>query len=195
MKFKAMIYLPAVLIAACSGGKTENNSSLADKKPGKLQQFVVAENNLTPTVDIKNFTLICDDSAAYITDAKEIMKVKRNWPLAMQRKDSALFDEILADDFSFRASYEFYPDKKSYISNRVSGTWTIDTVYYENLALQFFNDMAILTYHNKLIGTDSIGKPDIEHYAWADFYVKENNKWKIKGSHEIDARIEYPAKK
>ena len=50
-------------------------------------------------------------------DAKEIMKVKRNWPLAMQGKDSALFEEILASNFSFRASYEFYPDKNRILNH------------------------------------------------------------------------------
>lgn len=57
--------------------------------------------------------------------------------------------------------------------------------------LRFFGNIALLTYRNTLSGTDDNGKPDIEHYNWADIYVKEGDKWKIKGIHEIESRVEY----
>lgn len=60
----------------------------------------------------------------------------------------------------------------------MAGTWTIDTVKYENLVLQFLGDVAVLTYRNSVKGTDDIGKAVTEHYCWADFYFKESGKWK-----------------
>ena len=59
-------------------------------------QMTISENNVTPTVDIKNFVLISDNVEAELGDAKEIMKVKRNFPLAMQTKNETLFNAILA---------------------------------------------------------------------------------------------------
>lgn len=159
--------------------------------PGKdFVQVVIEVENTTPTVDIPNFTLISNNPEAERADAIEILKVKRQWPLAMQQKDSALFESILAKNFSFRADDEFF-NRSDYIKDRVAGTWEIDTVRYENLALQFFGETALLTYRNTLNGADEKGQPNIEHYTWADMYTRENGAWKILGSHCIDARVEY----
>lgn len=173
------------LISACNEQKPSN---VVDKE---YVQLVIKEDNITPTIDIKSFTLITNNAEADSVDAKEIMQLKRKAPLAMQTKDSALFNDIIANKFVGRSEDEFYNNKNEFIKNRVSGTWTIDTVKYENVVLQFFGEVAVLTYRNILQGTDDFGKPDIEHYCWADFYFKENGKWKGGGGHRIDKRIEY----
>jgi len=58
--------------------------------------------------------------------------------------------------------------------------------------LQFFGDISVLTYRNTLNGTDDSGNEEIEYYSWAEIYMKENGKWKIKGLHEIESRVEFP---
>ena len=176
-----------VLNAAC-------NESQSPDKNSEYEQIIMTEAGLTPTVDIKNYTLITNNIKADSINAMEILRLKRSLPLAMQRKDSALFDNILATDFTYRGEDEFYKNKKDYIHNRINANWTIDTVKYQNLVLQFFGEIAVLTYRNTLDGSDDNGKADIEHYSWADIYMKENGKWKIKGIHEIESRIEYPIK-
>ncbi|MGB5008075.1 MAG: nuclear transport factor 2 family protein [Ferruginibacter sp.] len=158
---------------------------------GSFQQIKINEENITPTVDIKSFVLITNDRAKDSMEAREIMKVKRNFPLAMQQKDSSLFEQILATGFIFRADDEFF-NRADYIQNRIHGTWSIDTVRYENLALQFFGEMAVLTYKNSLNGSDDAGRPNLEKYTWADMYVKEHGKWKLLSVHCIDTKIEYP---
>lgn len=167
-------------------GCTQNNSNVSN-----YIQVNIKEANTTPTVDIKDFTLVSNNLIADSIEAIEIMQVKRNLPLAMQKHDSLLFESILSKNFTFRAQNEFF-NRTDYIANRVHGTWTIDTVKFKNLVLQFFNQTAILTYTNILNGTDDNGKPDTEYYSWADIYLKENGKWKIAGVHEIESRIEYP---
>lgn len=158
---------------------------------GFFQQIKINEENITPTVDIKSFVLITNDRTKDSMEAREILKVKRNFPLAMQQKDSSLFEQILATGFIFRADDEFF-NRDEYIQNRIHGTWTIDTVRYENLAMQCFGEMAVLTYKNSLNGSDDAGRPNLEKYTWADMYVKENGKWKLLSVHCIDAKIEYP---
>ena len=46
------------------------------------------------------------------------MRVRAAWPRAMQTKDKALFESILARDFTFRAEDEWY-ERDAYIRNRV----------------------------------------------------------------------------
>ena len=167
-------------------GCTHNNSRVSN-----LIQVIIKEANTTPTVDIKDFTLVSNNLIVDSIEAIEIMRVKRNLPLAMQKHDSLLFENILSKSFTFRAQNEFF-NRTDYISNRVHGNWTIDTVRFKNLVLQFFDQTAILTYTNILNGTDDNGRRDTEYYSWADIYIKENGKWKIAGIHEIEARVEYP---
>jgi Domain of unknown function (DUF4440) len=173
-----------ILSSAC-------NQSKSSEKTSEYQQIIIEEANLTPTVDIKNYTLITNNIGFDSINAIEILKLKRSLPLAMQRKDSTLFDNILSIDFTYTGEDEFYKNKKDYIHNRINAKWTIDTVKYQNLVLQFFNEVAILTYRNILNGSDDDGKADIEHYSWTDIYTKENGKWKIKGIHEIESKVEY----
>jgi hypothetical protein len=184
--------LPSILFGVIT---LLNASCKQNQSPGKTsgyEQIIMTEANLTPTVDIRNYTLITNNFKPDNINAIEILKLKRSLPLAMQGKDSILFDNILAHDFTYRGEDEFYKNKKDYIHNRINATWTIDTVKYQNLVLQFFGEIAVLTYRNILHGSDDNGKADIEHYSWADIYTKENGKWKIKGIHEIESRVEYP---
>lgn len=156
-----------------------------------FQQVNIIEENTTPTVDIRSFALITNDHTKDSLEAREIMKVKRNFPLAMQRKDALLFEQILGKSFTFRADDEFF-NRADYIQNRIHGTWTIDTVRYENLALQIFGDLALLTYKNSLNGSDEAGRSNLEKYTWADLYIKEDGKWRLLSVHCIDTKIEYP---
>lgn len=180
-----LLLLFFILVLACTQIKMPMEAS-------EYKQITISESKTTPTVDIKGYTLISANKTLDGANAVEILELKRKLPLAMQRKDSALFESILSENFTYRGEDEFYNNKEDYIHNRIHATWTIDTVRYRNLVLQFFDGIAILTYRNTLKGTDDKGKADIEHYSWADIYVKENGKWKIKAIHEIESRIEYP---
>lgn len=173
------------LVAACKQGNAPALSS-------EYKQVLVTEPNTTATVDIKEYTLVTNNWNFDSTNAAAILELKRKLPFAMQRKDSLLFESILSKTFTYRGEDEFYKNKEDYIHNRIHATWTIDTVKYENIVLQFFDGIAVLTYRNTLKGTDDSGKADLEHYSWADIYVKEGNKWKIKGIHEIESSTEYP---
>lgn len=60
-----------------------NDSESKFETDNKFVQTSIAEENLTPTVDIDHFVLISNSTEAQLKDAKEILKVKRNFPLAM----------------------------------------------------------------------------------------------------------------
>jgi ketosteroid isomerase-like protein len=184
MKTFAIFIFGIIILSSCNDRETF--------KQEDYQQIKIKEPNLTPTVDIKDFTMISNNLKQDSIDAIEILKVKRNLPLTMQKKNKALFESILSKNFTYRGEDEFYKNSQDYIQNRVNATWTIDTVRFQNLTLQFFGEIVVLTYRNTLKGTDDNGKFDIENYNWADIYVKENGKWKIGAIHEIESRITYP---
>jgi hypothetical protein len=183
-----------VVISSMIYFSCDNKPSL-NQSQGKYEQFYIRDidSTSTPTIKIHGLTLVTKNIDDERRDAIEILKLKHSWPLAMQTKNRELFEKILSKDFTFRGEDEFYT-KTDYIDNREVGTWTIDTVTYENLVLQFFDGRALLTYRNILNGTDKNGVEDTEYYCWADIYVKESDGWKILGSHNIEGRIEYKNK-
>ncbi len=182
--YSKLLLVFALWLSACTENSLQSTNA-------EYKQIQISESNPTPTVEIKEYTLITTNKSLDSADAVEILKLKRKLPLAMQRKDSALFESILSNDFIYRGEDEFYKNKEDYIRNRIHASWTIDTVKFQNLVLQFFDGVAILTYRNALKGTDEGNRANIEHYSWADIYVKEGGKWKFKGIHEIESRVEY----
>jgi hypothetical protein len=189
---KTISILIVGLLALASGCR--NKEALPDPD-SQYVQVTIPEENLTPTVDIKEFVLVTDNYEAQLKDAKEILKVKRNFPLAMQTKDESIFNSILARKFSFRAEDEFY-NRADYIKDRTTCNDTVNAVKYENLVLQLFGNTGVLTYRNivenKGILHDSVimAKNWNEYMSWADIYVREDGQWKIQSVHEIEYRTD-----
>ncbi len=156
----------------------------------RLEQATISVDQKQSSIDIKNYTLITDNAKRDRPAASEIMRVKAEWPRAMQTKDKALFESILARSFTFRAEDEWY-ERDAYIRDRVGSEETVETVRYENLVLQLFGEVAVLTYRNIVSGVDgATGLPEIWHYSWADVFLLEDERWKIGGSHLISERSE-----
>ena len=185
--------IPIILLLAFCCSCNDNTSAIEDSR-AFVQVFIPDPDSLsTPGIGISGVTLVSRDPEKDKADAIAILALKHKWPLAMKTKDRVLFEEILANDFIFRAEDEFF-NRADYIQDRVNGTWTIDFVLYQNLVVQIFGQTALLTYRNILDGTTDDGIPDREYYSWADMYVKENGTWKILGSHLIEGRMEYTAR-
>ena len=119
---------------ATSTNSTEFNLSLG--------QFEIIET-LTITGNGATKTII-DAQQNRTNDAKQIMNLKRRWPLAMQSQNLEEFEAILAKEFTFKGIGEFF-NRTDYIKNRIKpDDWKITFVKYDNLCLQFINDLAIL---------------------------------------------------
>jgi ketosteroid isomerase-like protein len=107
--------------------------------------------------------------------------------LPCKRHDAALFDSILARDFVAHGEEEFF-NREEFIKNRVGGKWLISDIQYENLVLQFFGEIAVLTYRNTVKEKDAMGLPKTWHYTWADVWVKEDGDWKVKAGYGIHGK-------
>jgi Domain of unknown function (DUF4440) len=186
MKGKRHSILAAVIsILMTSFGFARAN----EPEPRRHEQLTIKVDRPSPTIDISSYTLITDNAERDRRDAGEFMRVKANLPRAVQTKDKSLFESILARDFTFRGENQWY-ERDAYIRARVESRERVATVRYENLVLQFFGPMAVLTYRNILNHTDSAGKPDMLYLTWADVWVKEDGKWKIGAIHLISERAE-----
>ena len=133
----------------------------------------------TPTARIDRVTLITNHSVKDSVNAQQLIHAKVLLPLAMQGHDAILFDSILAKDFIYHGEDAFL-HRQEYIHDRVNATWTITDVQYENVVLQFYDEMAVLSYRNIVQETDEFGKPQTFVWFWVDIWVNENGSWKLK---------------
>jgi ketosteroid isomerase-like protein len=156
----------------------------------RQQQVVLTVERQSPGIDLRSFTLISDHPDSDRGAADAIMRVKTDWPRAMQTKDEALFRRILSPQFIFREADGTLYERDAYIRNRVESRERVVAVRYENVVLQLFGRLALLTYQNILDHTDASGKPDTLHLSWADVFAEEDGGWKIRASHLISERIE-----
>jgi ketosteroid isomerase-like protein len=188
MKYFIFPLLISTVLLGCK--ENENavpGTPVATTKTAENKKFIQVTrriDNSIPSIGISNYTLITDDLGRDTADADAILLAKVIIPLAMQKHDVALFDSILAKDFTAQGEGEFF-EREAFIQNRVNGKWMISDVQYENLVLQFFRDIALLTYRNTVKEKDEKGMPLTWHYTWADIWIKEDRRWKIKVSRGI----------
>lgn len=198
MKHFTLIALCLILFTGCQFNEKAANqpSNLPNKTDvsKNFSQVVIKEETGNPKIVVSSYKLLSDDVEAHRADAEAVMRVKKNFPLAVMTKDRALFERILARNFVFRGEGENgLLRREDYINDRVQSTGAIELVQYENMVLQFFGEIAMVSYRNVLKNKDASGQPDdTEYISWADVYVKENGEWKIGTAHVIDYRTEKP---
>jgi len=189
LKVLLLLTLSISTLMACNNKTQEKTQEIT--VTGNFSALEILESNKTPTVDIEKYVLISNSNDDRKNDADEILKVKRKWPLAMQSKSTSAFDSLLSPNFVFTGDGHLL-NRKDYIINRTSPSeWKITHVKYANMTLQFFGNIALLTYRNQVtnenINTKAI---EIEYISWADVYKKEESKWKIDAAHVVDFRVE-----
>jgi hypothetical protein len=172
----------AVAMLLVSGAIPTDTAAARDAKT--LSQVQLVTNSKDPTVGIKEYTLITDNLEAQRADAEAIMQLKIELPRAMQTKDPAQFDRVLARDFTFRAEDQFH-NRADYIRDRTTSEDRVKTADYQNLVLQFVGDVAMLTYRN--VVEDEPGGPTAwkAEMIWSDIFVKEDGRWKVGAIHLI----------
>ena len=161
-----------------------------EPKPSKYQQLNVPLEQRVPGVDLRSYTLITNNPEADRRQAAAIMQVQLSWPRAMQTKDAALFDRILSRNFTFREADDRLYERDAYIRNRVERPETVASARYENVVLQIFGEIAVLSCRNVVAGSDADGKPETWHLSWAGVFTLEDAQWKIRASHLVSERVE-----
>ena len=160
-------------------------ASLSAQESEPYQQVTLRQELRLPGVDLPSYSLITRDPESDRREAEAIMQVKISWPRAMQTKDAALFDRILARGFTFREADGTLLQRDAYIRDRVGSTETVGSVRYENVVLQPLGEMAVLSYRNVVSGTDAGGNRATWHMSWIDIFIREEGRWKIAASHLI----------
>jgi ketosteroid isomerase-like protein len=190
MRPLAFVLLLSIIFLGCRNNRINGDRHpSAEKRQGEqLIQETINIDRPSSNVDITSFVLITDNLEGDRAEALAIMQLRAKLPLAVQPKDAALFDRILAPRFIYRAEDEFW-NREQYIRDRVEEPEKVESARYENMVLQVFGDIAVSTYRNIVQLKDSSGKPATLHMTWASVYLKENGEWKVGAVHLIDTKF------
>ncbi|HMO80635.1 MAG TPA: nuclear transport factor 2 family protein [Pyrinomonadaceae bacterium] len=184
-----VLTIATLFLLGCNS--TSNTAATSTKEQARHEATVIRVESEIPTVEMTEYVLIAATGDERKTDAAAIMAVKVRWPLAMQSKDVKEFEAILADGFTFVGGGKVI-NRDEYIKDRTSpDDWRITHVKYDGLTLQYFGEIAVLSYRNRVTNTNSVtGEIEIEAINWLDVFKKENGTWKIASAHVVDFRIE-----
>lgn len=154
-------------------------TALLCRGQSEYKLFHIKTDLKTPTARIDTLTLITNNFLRDSANAQELIHTKVLLPLAMQKHDAALFDSVLSKDFIYHGEEAFF-NRQEYINDRVNGKWTITDAQYENVVLEFYNNLAVLSYRNIIKEIDEFGKSQTYVWFWTDIWKNENGRWKLK---------------
>jgi hypothetical protein len=130
-----------IFLTGCGANESTSAEPAGDQPKAKsATQVTLMARSKYPQVRLSSYTLISDDVEATKADAEAVMQVKIELPRAVQTKEADKFERILARNFVFRANDEFY-NRADYIRARVNNKDTVLTADYENVVLQFIDDV------------------------------------------------------
>src|ERR1041385_5061756 len=108
MRPPVIVLSGAILVICYHGGYGEDDqqsrASITTDGGKKYRQETISVDRPSSKVDISSYVLITANLEADRGDAEAIIRLRAKLPQAVQTKDAALFDRILARDFTFRAA-------------------------------------------------------------------------------------------
>lgn len=107
---------------------------------------------------------------------KAVTQLERDWMDAVQKKDAAALDRIVADDATLIDSDGRSMTKAAHIAEVKGGDLKIESFTLDPVKVRVFGDIAIATSgdteKSQFKGKDSSG-----HYIWTDIYIRRNGHW------------------
>lgn len=112
---------------------------------------------------------------------KAVIALENQWLESEKTNNPALAAPLFGDKYIATGPNGELEDKAQTLADAKARTWTGSE--YEDVKVQVYGDVAIVTGGYKGKGTDS-GKPFAEHLRWTDTWVKmPDGKWQLVASH------------
>ena len=109
-----------------------------------------------------------------------LRQMEHQWGVAVDKKDVAALDKILADDW-----VGVYPEgaftKAQTLADLKSGDIKVETVGTVDMKVRDFGEVAVVT-GSEEDKSSYKGKDTSGHYTWTDVFVKRNGHWQAVAS-------------
>jgi len=100
------------------------------------------------------------------------------WDKAIVRKDRALIEANMADDFRQIGSSGEVTTKRPFVDALVSSELEIEPYSVEDFEVRVYGEVALLSGRTRMTGRYQ-GKPFTSHYRYTDVYVRNGAKWQV----------------
>ena len=119
----------------------------------------------------------------------QLKKLEMQWADAEVKKDIAVLDRLLADDFTNTFDEGNLATKAQYMAAEKSGEDVVSSYAYSDMKVRVYGDSAVVTYVAKLKemfkGRDVSGTS-----RWTDTWVKHGGSWQCVAAH--GSRVAHP---
>lgn len=123
---------------------------------------------------------------------QEFMRLHRAEEEAESKRDIAVLDRLLNEDFIFVAANGSISDKKKFLDeikgNDEPSSAPQENLTYENFKVRVYGKTAIVNYVLLVSGKDKDGKDYANRYRMSVVWVKQKRDWRISNFHATRVR-------
>src|SRR5262249_35207976 len=117
---------------------------------------------------------------------QQIIAAERKLFEALKNQDANAIGKLLADDFQFRNAGDEPMDKTAFLKAATSVEGTILSVDSDNMRVQIYGDLAVLSGSQKAVVRLKDGKQVGGEGVFTDIFRKRNGQWLLVFAHNID---------
>ncbi len=103
---------------------------------------------------------------------------EKAWSAAIQKKDFAALEKVLADDLVYNHSSGLVDTKQSYIASQKGGKLTYKSVTYDGMKVRLYGETAVVNAKIRIQAEDA-GKAVDNQLLLTHVFVKQKGAWRI----------------
>jgi ketosteroid isomerase-like protein len=111
-----------------------------------------------------------------------ITQLEKDWVAAIEKKDTATLDRILAQDFVGTSSTAHTYRKEDAIADIRDSRYVVDKMDLDEISVNVYGDTAVC-FSSQEEKSKYEGKDTSGHYHFTDTWVKKDGKWQVVASH------------
>ena len=123
-------------------------------------------------------------SAAQSKVKRELFKVEESWTRGLVRRDAALFNRLIADDFVYSDERGVFT-KAQIIAEATAGSDTVEAASNEDMVAHVHGNVAVVTGILVTRGRGANG-PFSHRYRYTDTWLKRGGRWVCIAAQDYD---------
>ncbi len=125
---------------------------------------------------------VLETPSARDTEAQVLLRLEDDWAAGLIRRDIALFQRLLADDFVYTED-DRTVGRDAVLHDIGAGTDTVQTAHNEEMNVHRFGTTAVVTGWLVIGGRGSSG-PFNRRYRFTDTWLRRAGRWQIVAAHD-----------
>ena len=116
----------------------------------------------------------------------DVIRVERQLFDALKKQDAVALSKLLADDFQFRDAGNNPISKANFVKLATSVEGSILSVDSDNMHVQVYGDMAVLSGSQKSVVRLKDGKEVIGDGVFTDVFARRQGRWLLVFAHNVE---------